>query len=80
MLSLRRFHVQEANPNGQADEYSDNDIMSSEFEYPDLHSEPFYIWFRSNNYPNENSYAVYDEMGNISYNACNLFPTQCVLC
>ncbi|NNK80905.1 MAG: T9SS type A sorting domain-containing protein, partial [Flavobacteriales bacterium] len=69
-----KFHVEVSNPNGQADEYADNDIMSSEFEYPDLHSEPFYIWFKSNNFPNENSYAVYDEMGNTVFERTSFSP------
>jgi hypothetical protein len=65
--TIGEFYVSVSAPNGEEDEYGDNDMMMAEFEFPDVHSQPFFIWFKSNNAPNENSYHVYDENGEVVF-------------
>ncbi len=59
------FYVQVVNPNGQSDEHTANDQMTAEFEFPVILTDPFYIFFKTNNVPQENEYTLWDEMGNV---------------
>lgn len=57
------FHVELSNPNGQSDEHADNDHKVVDFEAPEVIDKDFFIHFKTNNAPNESSYAVYDASG-----------------
>ncbi len=61
-----------SNPNGGGDEYANNNSQNSKFEMPDMYSEPFIIFLRTNNYAYQNSYTVKDFNGNIIYTKSNL--------
>ena len=56
-------------PNGVADESSDNNTLSSAFEFPDWYGKGFIIHLKTNNNPNENSYLIKDVQGNIVHSA-----------
>ena len=59
-----KFHVTASQPNGLADENMENSVMSAAYEMPDVYTEPFYIWLKTNLAYTEIEYWVYDELGN----------------
>jgi hypothetical protein len=63
-----KFHVTASNPNGLADENMDNSTLSAVYEMPEVYTEPFYVWFKTNNAWNENEYWIYDDQGNEIFN------------
>ena len=68
-----QFQVTVSQPNGQADENPANSFMSAAYEMPDVYTEPFYIWFKTNLAFGENEYWVYDDQGN---EILNVDPTS----
>ena len=54
-------------PNGLADNYTVNDILYSEYEFVSEYPEIFAIWFKTNNQPNESSYELRDNEGNLIF-------------
>ncbi|MDA0973580.1 MAG: peptide-N-glycosidase F-related protein [Bacteroidetes bacterium] len=58
------FHVTVSNPNGAMDENMDNSSLTAAYEMPEVYTEPFYVWFKTNNAFNENEFWIYDEQGN----------------
>ncbi len=70
------FHVQIEAPNGGTDEYAHNNTYASNFEIPDVMPTDLIVWFRTNNYPAENSYEIVDVDGNVifSKNGATLAP------
>ncbi len=51
--------------NGSADDYSDNNTVSSPYELPDYQNENFIVELRTNNNSHENSYEIRDYNGSI---------------
>jgi len=59
-------------PNGSADEYAANDSYYSPFHMPVTYPHDFIIWFKTNNFPHQNSYTVKDLYGNVVFEQNNL--------
>ncbi len=67
--SMNVFEVTLKNPNGQADEYDENNSMQSEFEIVPEYPERFVLWFNTNNGVvggiSETSWKFLDENDNL---------------
>ncbi len=66
------FHVEISNPNDATDEYIYNNHYDSKFEITETMPSTFIIFFKTNNAPNENSYELKDEQGNIVVSRTNM--------
>jgi len=66
------FHVEISLPNGESDEYIHNNHYASAFTIPEVVPRHIAIWFRTNSAPQENSYDVRDENGNIIFQRTNM--------
>ena len=68
------FYAQVYAVNGypDLDEYANNNLKKTKFSAPESITGPFYIWFKSNNQPEENSYRLEDAAGNIIFERSNL--------
>ncbi len=60
-----KFQISIKNPNGGVDQYPQNNEWITDFEYPALMPETFYIEFKTNNRPQENQYTLSDDQGNV---------------
>ena len=60
-----RFNVEVSNPNGGADDYSFNNIMSSTIDVPIVIPNDMAVFIRTNNAFTQNSYTLFDGDGNI---------------
>lgn len=69
---LNVFEVHVSQPNGLEDEYSENDSYYSPFEMPETYPYDFIVWFKTNNFPNQNSYTIKDLYGNVVFEQNNL--------
>ena len=65
--TMNFFTVTVSEPNGVADEYSDNDSYTTEFQLPDIYP-TLVVNFRTNEYPQENSYTITDAAGVVVHN------------
>jgi len=65
------FTVELQNPNGKTDEAAWNNYMESKFERMPP-TQGVYLWIKTNNFPGENSYAVFDDLGNKVHENLNL--------
>ncbi|MEM7162820.1 MAG: LamG-like jellyroll fold domain-containing protein [Bacteroidota bacterium] len=61
------FNVRIENPNGQEDEYMNNNVYKSEFESVPQYPEWLEFRFRTNLFPNENEWFLYDGAGDLVY-------------
>jgi len=61
------FYARITLPNGLEDNYSVNDILYSEYEFVAIYPEVFAIWFNTNNVPNESSYELTNNDGNVIF-------------
>lgn len=59
-------------PNGGKDEFGDNNSHSGHFELPDMYDGKILIDFKTNNYPNQNSYYVTNAAGQKVFERTNL--------
>lgn len=59
------FRAEIKKTNGSVDTYSFNNMYQSAFVLPAVVSSSFTIEFKTNNYPDENTYTLYDENNNI---------------
>lgn len=59
------FTVTVDQPNGVADEYADNNSMSTNFVRPDVLPKQIIIEIKTNNIPGDNSYVVKDASGTV---------------
>lgn len=57
------------------DEYANNNVKTVSYTSPESVNGPFYIWFKSNNKPNENTYRLEDGDGNIIFERTSLQAT-----
>ena len=78
--SENTFEVILSNPNGQADDYAENNTMQSEFEYVPEYPETFALWMGTNGgvtntftQESETTWDFYDENGNIEYTSGSLY-------
>lgn len=67
------FKVELKNPNRQQDEATWNNYKEAKFERLP-YTNGIYLWLKTNNFPGENSYAVFDDMGNKVYEVTSLQP------
>ena len=54
-------------PNLLSDEYNVNDVLYSEYEFVDEYTNSFAVHFKTNWAPNESSYKLFDNFGNILF-------------
>jgi concanavalin A-like lectin/glucanase superfamily protein/peptide-N-glycosidase F-like protein/type IX secretion system substrate protein len=66
------FEVRVSDPNGGMDEYADNSSQIATFNKPDVHTQLFDIWVRTNSAGFENSYTVRDINGNVVLSRTNM--------
>ena len=76
--SENTFEVIVSNPNGQSDDYSENNTMQSEFETVPEYPETFVLWFNTNNGiiggVSESSWEFLDQSGNTFLTSGGLDP------
>ena len=70
----QKFVVALSNPNGQTDENPQNDVASSVFKFPPQYPANLFIELKTNNYPDEDSYTLTDDQGNVILSKSNLDP------
>lgn len=73
------FIVKLMYPNKVEDEYSANNNMNSRFVMPDVYTDNFIIALRTNSNPQDNSYTVKDQWGNVVLSKSNLAPNKTYL-
>ena len=62
------FYARINMPNYQSeDDYSINDILYSDYEFVEEYPSTFAIWFKTNDVPNESSYELRDNLGNLIF-------------
>jgi hypothetical protein len=61
--SSNQFIAIVSNPNGQADQYGLNDTVITEFNYPNVFPQQFYIELKTNNYGYNTSYTLKNSQG-----------------
>jgi hypothetical protein len=66
------FYAIVSQPNGGTDQYAHNDTMRSRFAMPIATDTGIVIRIRTNNNPTENSWEVYNEMGNVVASRSNM--------
>jgi hypothetical protein len=52
------FTVKIGSPNGNGDEYAENDSYSTQFVTPDLYNEQIVLWYKTNNRPEHFTYQI----------------------
>lgn len=62
-----KFHVEVSNPNSLADEYAHNNTYESEFDLVAVLPTHFFFYFKTNNFPNENKYELFDDQGTVLF-------------
>jgi hypothetical protein len=70
--TLRQFTVNISNPNGQADQYADNDSYTTRFTLPDQYNHPVIVRLKTNNQAWRYSLEVRDVSGNVLVSRNNL--------
>lgn len=60
-----KFIATASNPNGSTDEYAGNDTYTTDFVMPDVYEGNFIVWYKTNNYPQENYWEIRDIDGNV---------------
>ena len=61
------FNVRISNPNGGVDEQEENDFLSSNFEIVPDYPNEFNISINANNFGNENSWIIKNNLGDTLY-------------
>jgi len=61
------FWAEVTNPNGGADAYSNNNVISSTFDFPEVLPQNLKFQVRTNNIASENSYVLYNSAGEPVY-------------
>ena len=81
--SENTFEVTLSNPNGVADDYTDNNSMQSEFEYVPEYPETFVLWVNTNlgvintfTQISETSWKFYNKNGNIAFTSGDLLGNE----
>ena len=60
-----KFYVRVSNPNGEVDQYSHNNMFTSNFDKPEVLPEEFILEVRTNNRASENTYYILDTDDNV---------------
>lgn len=61
------FEVWVSNPNGQTDPHALNDSMRAHFDAPPVFPNYVYLFLRTNSFPNETRYQLFNESGTLLY-------------
>ncbi|MBJ04689.1 MAG: hypothetical protein CMP65_02145 [Flavobacteriales bacterium] len=61
------FYARVNSPNFNEDEYNVNDILYTNYEYVQEYPSKFAMYFKTNNFPNESSYELRDNFGNLIF-------------
>jgi len=61
------FYARANMPNNSQDEYTVNDILYSDYEFVEEYPNTFAMWFKTNNVPNESSYELRDNQGDLIF-------------
>ncbi len=61
------FYARVESPNSSIDEYNVNDQLYSDYEFVEEYPSTFAMWFKTNNVPNESSYELRDNDGNLLF-------------
>ncbi|MEA3505519.1 MAG: LamG-like jellyroll fold domain-containing protein [Bacteroidota bacterium] len=61
------FTAKVVSPNGQEDQYADNDVYNSEFNIPDLINSPIILKMRMNKRPEDFALSIVDLKGNVVF-------------
>lgn len=64
---IKKFRASIEEVNEQADEYSKNNYMSSDFETTPRIDGDFFVWYKENSNPSQNSYYIKDHAGNVVF-------------
>lgn len=62
-----KFTATVSNPNGEHDEYADNDAFTSSFEMPDFTEGYVILQYKTNTFKNENDIYLYDAANNLVF-------------
>lgn len=60
-----KFIATISEPNGGTDENAGNDSYTSAFEMPEVYEGNFIVWYKTNNFPEENYWEIRDINGNV---------------
>jgi hypothetical protein len=71
-----KFTVTVSQPNGSTDQNSLNDSYTTSFTLPDVYTENFIVYLRTNNNSADNSYTITDIDGNVVYSKDGLLPNR----
>ena len=62
------FYARVNMPNGASqDDYTINDVLTSDYEYVEEYPSTFAMWFRTNNFPNESSYEIRNNLNELIF-------------
>ena len=70
------FFAEVVEVNGQADEYANNNVYRSNFEFPEMYPQHVYLFMRSNSAGNETKVRLEDEWGTVIYERNGLGANQ----
>jgi len=70
--TLSRFSATISNPNGQMDEYADNNSYQTSFNLPDMYDQPFFFQLKTNNQAYRYHMQIRDVLGNVIIDLDNL--------
>ncbi|MCB9185522.1 MAG: T9SS type A sorting domain-containing protein [Flavobacteriales bacterium] len=69
-----KFIATISNPNGGSDQYAENDSYTTTFEMPEVYEGNLIVWYKTNNYPEENYWEIRDMNGNVVAERVNADP------
>jgi hypothetical protein len=67
VTGVQQFKVYLADVNGSADQYPYDDTVYTTALIPPVFDSTFVFWFKTNSSPNQNSYKLWDENGNVIF-------------
>jgi len=70
------FFAEVVEVNGQADEYANNNVYRSNFDYPEMYPQHVYLFMRSNSAGSETKVRLEDEWGTVVYKRDELGANQ----
>lgn len=70
--TLSKFNVSISNPNGQLDEYADNNSYQTSFDLPDMYDGTFFFLLKTNNQAYRYHMQIRDVLGNVVIDLDNL--------
>ena len=68
------FYARVSMPNYQEDNHVVNDILYSEYNFIEEYPSNFAMWFKTNDVPNESSYELRDNQGNVIFSRSGMSP------